>query len=81
MIDKASEMLAFGALAKCPACGRGDLTSSDMGYQCSSSRCTFVIEEPLRTPVSIPEDLKTLFDFLMVYDYIPKQPESSTQPR
>lgn len=85
MLEAASEMLTFGGLTKCPSCRRGSLTPTNFGYQCTGlknswSKCNFVVKEPIRTPVAIPEELKILYNFLMLYDYVPKQRQISELP-
>lgn len=75
-------MLTYGAFGKCSECSRGQIYYTNNGYRCHGfsgawGKCTAVYKEVIMNPVIIPEELKILFNFLMVYDYVPRNRDFS----
>ncbi|GLV34377.1 Poly-(ADP-ribose) polymerase [Carabus blaptoides fortunei] len=78
MLDRASDMLTFGALSRCPNCYRGTLNYTSTGYKCHGFmgawvRCSAVIQDPDRIPVEVPLELKLRHTFLYKYEYVKRK--------
>lgn len=78
MLDRASDMLTFGALGRCVNCHRGSLNYTSTGYKCTGflsawASCSAVILDPVRIPVDIPLELKLRHTFLYKYEYVERK--------
>lgn len=63
LLDRCSDILTFGALAKCQKCKKGDMIFAKFGYKCNGmvdewTHCGNFTDKPLRSKCKIPSDLK-----------------------
>ncbi|KAF2885554.1 hypothetical protein ILUMI_20622 [Ignelater luminosus] len=74
MLDRISDIMAFGALEPCTVCKNGQLVIDKLGYKCHGktewSRCNAVTKEPKRRPFIVPDELKEKYTFLKKYKYV-----------
>ena len=79
MLDRLSDILAFGVPRRCSECKNGELVfRSGTGYQCQGQltewvKCQNKTLDPDRKAPKIPEELKEEFDFLADYKYKPRK--------
>lgn len=61
-------------MGPCPKCKYGRLIKSGPGYRClnrnaNRADCRGFVRDPFRNVTRVPEELKILFNFLMVYEF------------
>lgn len=69
VLEHVTDVIYFGALAKCNKCKNGDFVFKNSGYVCTGNisewaKCDNIEKEPKRIPVRIPEYLRTEYSFL-----------------
>ncbi|XP_060519943.1 poly [ADP-ribose] polymerase [Cylas formicarius] len=75
MLDRLSDVMAFGALLPCPKCKDGQLVFNKAGYICTGvlsewAKCQNIIKEPKRKKFVVPDDLAQEYKFLKKYRYV-----------
>ncbi|CAG2113149.1 unnamed protein product [Medioppia subpectinata] len=76
--ERVSDAMAFGALAKCPECKKGQLVFRISGYICTGNvsqwaKCEYeTTDKPKRKPFKVPKELAEEYAFLAKYKYEPR---------
>lgn len=84
LLDRVADFLTFGAIEKCPKCGKGDLIFGKGGYYCNGqidewTLCENFIEKPKRRKCKIPRELKETQNFFTKYQ--PRVEDRAVRPR
>lgn len=79
ILDRASDMMTYGALERCRKCKRGQLAYTNGGYKCLSVgagswlKCSAIIASPRRASVEIPTDLRLRHTCLYKYEFVARE--------
>lgn len=72
MLDRLSDLMAFGRLLPCTVCKDGQLVFNKFGYECKGdltewTKCAEVFKEPARSKFVVPKELAEEHSFLKKY--------------
>ncbi|KAF5303926.1 hypothetical protein FQA39_LY01711 [Lamprigera yunnana] len=78
MLDRLSDLMAFGTLLPCEECKNGQFVFEKVGYICHGnitewSKCIVTTNSPKRAAFVVPEELKEEYVFLKKYKYVPRE--------